>query len=80
VDPKDGLDNLEKRKFLTLPGLELQSVASRAIDYAIPAIIAVRIKGNKSDIFSSQSLLYSVESFALLNPMCTHYRPKRSAL
>jgi hypothetical protein len=39
VDLKAGLDDLEKRKFLTLPGLELrpsvvQPVASR---YAIPA-------------------------------------------
>jgi hypothetical protein len=41
VDPKAGLDDLEKRKFFTLPGLELhlsvfQLIASRYIDYAIP--------------------------------------------
>jgi hypothetical protein len=42
VDLKAGLDDLEKRKFLTLPGLELrpsvvQPVASRYTDYAISA-------------------------------------------
>jgi hypothetical protein len=34
-----GVDDLEKRKFLTLPGLELQPVASRYTNYAIPAPI-----------------------------------------
>jgi hypothetical protein len=42
VDLRDGLDDLEKRKFLTLPGLELypsvvQPVASRYTEYVIPA-------------------------------------------
>jgi hypothetical protein len=37
VDLRAGVDDLEKRKFLTLPGLELQPVASRYTDYAIPA-------------------------------------------
>jgi hypothetical protein len=32
-----GLDDVEKKKFFTLPGLELQPVASRYTDYAIPA-------------------------------------------
>jgi hypothetical protein len=41
VGPRAGLDDVEKRKFLTLPGLELrpavaQSVASRYTDCAIP--------------------------------------------
>jgi hypothetical protein len=44
VDPRAGLDDVEKRKFLTLPGLELrplalQPVASRYTDCAIPAIV-----------------------------------------
>jgi hypothetical protein len=42
VDPRAGLDELEKRKFLSLPGLEpdtsvVQLVASRYTDYTIPA-------------------------------------------
>jgi hypothetical protein len=35
VDLRAGVDDLENRKFLTLPGLELQPVASRYTDYAI---------------------------------------------
>jgi hypothetical protein len=42
VDPRAGRDDVKKRKFFTLPGLELrpsvvQPVASRYADYAIPA-------------------------------------------
>jgi hypothetical protein len=44
VDLKAGLDDVEKRKFFTLPGLELrpsivQPVASRFTDCAIPFTI-----------------------------------------
>jgi hypothetical protein len=44
VDPRAGLDDMEKWKFLTLPGLELntsvvQPVASRYTDCAIPTLI-----------------------------------------
>jgi hypothetical protein len=43
VDPRDSLDDMEKRKFLTLLGLNsdplvVQSVASRYTDYTIPAL------------------------------------------
>jgi hypothetical protein len=40
VNPRAGMDDLEKRKFLTLPGFELRSLrhpASRYTDYATPA-------------------------------------------
>jgi hypothetical protein len=42
VDPRAGLNDVEKIKFFTLPGLELDPsvvhpVASRYTDYAIPA-------------------------------------------
>jgi hypothetical protein len=44
VDPRAGLDDVEKRKFLNLPGLELrpsvvQPVASRYTDYTILALL-----------------------------------------
>jgi hypothetical protein len=42
VDPKAGLDDLEKRKFLTLPSV-VQPVASRYTDYAIPALLIIII-------------------------------------
>jgi hypothetical protein len=43
VNPRTGVDDVETRQFLTLPGLELrtlgrQPVASRYTEYAIPAI------------------------------------------
>jgi hypothetical protein len=41
MDPRAGLDDLEKRKFVTTPGLELPPLdrparSNRYIDYAIP--------------------------------------------
>jgi hypothetical protein len=49
MDPRAGLDDVKKRKFLTLPGLELrpplvQPVASRYTDYVIPAPIGYFIQ------------------------------------
>jgi hypothetical protein len=44
VDPRAGLDDMEKWKFFNLPGLDLppllvvQPVASRYTDWAIPAL------------------------------------------
>jgi hypothetical protein len=52
MDPIAGLDDVEKRKFLNLPGLELQPlglpapVASRYTDYAVPAPICVYMYRN----------------------------------
>jgi hypothetical protein len=42
ADPRSGLDDMEERKFLTIPGPELrplghQPVASRYTEYVIPA-------------------------------------------
>jgi hypothetical protein len=47
VEPRAGLDDVEKRKFLTLPEVELrpsvvQRVASRYTDYAILIAIIVQ--------------------------------------
>jgi hypothetical protein len=44
VGPRTGLDDAEKGKFMTLPGLELdrsvvQPVASRYTDYVVPALL-----------------------------------------
>jgi hypothetical protein len=49
VDPRADMDYVEKRKFLTLPGLQLdpsvvQPVASRYADYAILARYAKETK------------------------------------
>jgi hypothetical protein len=43
VDPRAGMDDVENRKFLPLPGLNsdpstVQPVASRYTDYATPAL------------------------------------------
>jgi hypothetical protein len=48
VGPSADLDDVEKRKFLTLPGLELRTlgvlpVASRYTDYAIPKINTLKV-------------------------------------
>jgi hypothetical protein len=53
VDPRAGLDDVEKRKFLTLPGLVLrpsavQPVASRCTDYAMPAPHTAHMKAISS--------------------------------
>jgi hypothetical protein len=48
VDPRAGLDDVEKKKFLTLPGLELQPVGRPAssqslygLSYLGPSIIII---------------------------------------
>jgi hypothetical protein len=41
MDLRAGLDDLGKRKFFTLQGFELQPVASRYTDWAIPAYINI---------------------------------------
>jgi hypothetical protein len=75
VNPRAGLDDVEKRKFLTLPGLELdpsvvQPVASRYTDYAIPAslskprlnLICVSYREN---ILNRQKLLYHLVEYVI---------------
>jgi hypothetical protein len=52
VDPRADLDDVEKRKFLTQPGLSdlsvVQAVASRYTDYAIPAPFESMVNINHS--------------------------------
>jgi hypothetical protein len=57
VDHRAGLDNVEKRKFLTLPGLKLrlsvtQPVASHYTDYATPAPTAITVFRLNAEIMS----------------------------
>jgi hypothetical protein len=55
TDPRAGLDEVERTKFLTLPGLELipsvvQPLGSRYTDYAIRAVRRYKIKDNSHAI------------------------------
>jgi hypothetical protein len=57
VDLRAGLDDLEKRTFLTLPGLELrppvvQPVASRYTNYAIPAPLSMSTVPNYTLVYA----------------------------
>jgi hypothetical protein len=45
VDPRAGLDDVENRKFLTVPGLEFRTLG-RYTDYAIPAPILCEVSGS----------------------------------
>jgi hypothetical protein len=54
VGPRAGLDDAEKRKFLTLPGLEFQLVASYYTDYAIPAPLFSDIVSNEGKASGSE--------------------------
>jgi hypothetical protein len=71
VGSRAGLDDVEKRKFLTLLGLELrhsvgQAVASRYTDYALPATSVLRTllssrdkerSEDRSDVTDSEELM-----------------------
>jgi hypothetical protein len=57
MDPRAGLDDLEKRKFLTLPALELrpqviQPVPSRYTDLAIPPLFLGGGGGEINDVMT----------------------------
>jgi hypothetical protein len=62
VDPRGGLDDLEKRKFLTLPGLELRPLSRPArsylyTDYATYDFIPVVPNGTKGSCEASPPFL-----------------------
>jgi hypothetical protein len=66
VEPKAGVDDVEKRKFLTLPGLELRPFfrpACRYTDCTIPAINIIRMC---SDVFPTRSCKIAPVRFAVL--------------
>jgi hypothetical protein len=81
VDPRAGMDNMEKWKFITLPGLEtrplsvVQPVASRYTDCAIPAHSINPV------VYKSQEwpavyylLIFRAEPFLRRCQLCSHSR------
>jgi hypothetical protein len=65
VSPRAGLGNVEKRKFLTLPGLDsdpsvVQPIASRYPDYAIPVLLLLKYL-EKSDIYGKCVSFFSTD-------------------
>jgi hypothetical protein len=67
VDPRAGLDDVEKRKFLTLPELELRPLGRPArsyTDYAIPLIPPHMLAQQKMSLW-----LDMVPLIAILNQM-----------
>jgi hypothetical protein len=74
VGPRSGLDDVEKRKFLTLPGLNsdplvVQPVASRYTDCAI---LAVKYTNERIELLSL--LLLSVrECVCLVSPTNAYF-------
>jgi hypothetical protein len=45
VDPRVGLNDMEKRKFFTLPGLELRPLGVQSVSQALYRLSVVRIEG-----------------------------------
>jgi hypothetical protein len=45
VDPRAGLDDVEKRKFLTLPGLELRTLGRPARNQSLYRLMALMLLG-----------------------------------
>jgi hypothetical protein len=81
VDLRAGLDDLEKRKFLTPPGLELRllsrpSVASRYSDYAIPAPneslwVNLILALNRSHLNREYTLINVLKALASIISICS---------
>jgi hypothetical protein len=77
VDPRAGLNDMEKWKFFTLSGLELplplvvQPVASRYTDWAIPAPSLLYLTYNNNisvTMESSKTYLYTLFSHKVFRP------------
>jgi hypothetical protein len=79
VNPRAGLDDVEKRKFLTLLGFELlpsvvQPVSSRCTDYAIPA------HNNENETENNNFIIVFKYPVALMYLLYTYFLPKCSLL
>jgi hypothetical protein len=81
VDPRDGLDDLEKKKFFTVPGPELQSLSRPACHQSL---YRLRYPGSSqgrlyTEIFGSRNTNKRLLCVALINVrwICIIERPKR---
>jgi hypothetical protein len=75
VDRRDCLDDVQRRKFLTLPGLKLrplfvQPIASHYTDYAIPALKRRRLENRptSSRVYMKTELI--LECAVYMNHSC----------
>jgi hypothetical protein len=73
VGPRAGLDEVEKGKFLTLSGLELQFVASRYTDWAILGPLITYSSMNQSPAYDADSLSADQEFLRLLRNRRVNY-------
>jgi hypothetical protein len=76
VDPRAGLDDVEKRKFLTLPGLELRPLGGPALSQSLhrlrypgpffKSFVPFKYHANTSarESIVTVSLFYQLESFS----------------
>jgi hypothetical protein len=62
VGPRTGLNDMEKRKFLTLPGLELRPLVRPARSQSL---YRLRYTGSPSSVSYSLNLVFSVRKWAL---------------
>jgi hypothetical protein len=69
VDPRAGLDDLEKSKFLTPPGLELRSLSRPARSQSL---YRLRYPGSKCKKRNAADVLFFVCQLAPLKLRCSH--------
>jgi hypothetical protein len=61
VDPRAGMDDVEKRKFLTLPGLELRSLRRAARSQSLSRLIETGLYA--TIVFSHSCLCFRSDAF-----------------
>jgi hypothetical protein len=64
VGPRAGLDNLEKRKFLILPGLEIRPLGrparSQSLDQLVPVVTSKEVDGIFETLYESLNFSLTV--------------------